>query len=129
MRTSDVGFVSVCVLTLGFFTPALGFDGTTSESGVAPAVSVDMVSRGNVTNAPLNVPAPALAAPSQNIVVPNPVLGVTGNGQDFDVATFLASGANTVLTRHRQRSGGALLVSDALLFPLSTIRCSPSRWT
>jgi hypothetical protein len=59
----------------------------------------------------------------------NPVLGVTGNGQDFDVATFLASGANKVLTRHRLHSGGALRVSDALFFPLSTIRCSPSRWT
>ena len=62
MRTSEVSFVSVCVLTLGFLTPAFGFDGTTSESGVAPAVSVDMVSRGDVTNPSLNVPAPALAA-------------------------------------------------------------------
>jgi len=59
----------------------------------------------------------------------NPVLGVTGNGQDFDVATFLASGANKVLTRHRQHSDDTLLDSDALLFPLSITRCSPSRWT
>ena len=85
MRTSEVSFVSVCVLTLGFLTPAFGFDGTTSESGVAPAVSVDMVSRGDVTNPSLNVPAPALAAPGQNIGVPNPVLGLS-RPRPFDPA-------------------------------------------
>lgn len=74
MRTSD-GFVSVCVLTFGLIVPAYAFDGATSD-GVAPAVSVDMVSRGDVTATPLNVPAPALASPGNDIVVPNPVLGI-----------------------------------------------------
>jgi TPR repeat protein len=75
MRTSE-GFVSVCVLTFGLCIPAYSFDGTTSENGVAPAVSVDVVNRGAVTSSPMNVPAPALASPSQNIAIPNPVLGI-----------------------------------------------------
>lgn len=83
MRIFDA-FVTVSALTLGLLAPAYGFDGTTSE-GVAPAVSIDMVPRGNVTNAPLNIPAPALAAPGEGIAVPNSVLGIT-RPRPFDPA-------------------------------------------
>jgi len=75
MRTSE-GFVSVCVLTFGLCVPAYSFDGTAADGGIAPAVSVDVVGRGGVTGAPMNVPAPALASPSQGITIPNPVLGI-----------------------------------------------------
>ena len=84
MRTSD-GFVSVCVLTFGLCVPAYAFDGSTSEGGVAPAVSVDVVGRGAVTGTPMNVPTPALASPSQNFSVPNPVLGIA-RPRPFDPA-------------------------------------------
>lgn len=75
MRTSEA-FVSVCVVTFGLCVPAYSFDGTASDNPVAPAVSVDLVDRGAVTSPPINVPAPALASPSQGIAVPNTVVGI-----------------------------------------------------
>lgn len=59
MRTSE-SVASACVLFLGLFVPAQAFDGS-SSSAVAPAVSVDVVSPGDVARNPLTVPAPALA--------------------------------------------------------------------
>jgi len=85
MRTSDA-LVSVCVLTLGLLVPAYAFDGSTSD-GVAPAVSVDMVGRGDViTSPPMNVPSTTALAPLQSQVeVQNAVPGI-GRPRAFDAA-------------------------------------------
>jgi hypothetical protein len=72
MRTSDL-FVPVAALALGLITPAFAFDGN-SQGSVAPAVGVEIITRGAVPNSALGVggvrpvlaspPSAALAAPS-----------------------------------------------------------------
>jgi TPR repeat protein len=85
MRTSEA-FVSVCILTFGLCAPAYSFDGTAGDNSVAPAVSVDIVGRGAVTSAPVNVPAPALASPSQSLAIPNPVIAAPARPRSFDAS-------------------------------------------
>jgi TPR repeat protein len=85
MRTSEA-FVSVCILTVGLCAPAYSFDGTAGDNSVAPAVSVDIVGRGAVTSAPMNVPAPALASPSQSLAIPNPVIAAPSRPRSFDAS-------------------------------------------
>jgi uncharacterized protein len=66
MRTSE-RILSAAVLTVALgFTPALSFDGTRSPSDIAPAVTLDLAPRDNISApalAPSNLPAPAAATP------------------------------------------------------------------
>jgi hypothetical protein len=68
MRISE-RVAPACVLLLGLFVPAQAFDGSATTS-VAPAVSVDMLPRGDVTGPSLSVPAPALAPADPGLGTP-----------------------------------------------------------
>jgi len=71
MRTSDL-VAPICVVTLGFIAPAPAFDGSASNSSVAPAVSMDVVTRGAVTAPSQPMATPALASPGPTLLVPGP---------------------------------------------------------
>lgn len=70
------------IVTAGFVSPAVAFDGTAS-SGAVPAVAVDNVSRDLITSGPLSSPARVAAPPSQGLMPPAPIPGVAV-GRPFD---------------------------------------------
>lgn len=127
MRTSEF-IASISALALGAIG-AQAFDGSPS-SGVAPAVSVDLVARGAVTAPPAAVTTPALAAPGPTLAVPAPPLAGTalaGPGKPFD-ASRKPSGADAFRAATQSLNAGDVKNGIAALEYAASTGHLVARW-
>jgi len=114
MRISD-RLIPLALFTMGLgLVSASGFEGTPTRDGVAPAVGVEVVPRGNVT-------APALAPPNVAVptfAVPNgPVSGNGGvsNAHPVAPATRSLMPPRTVAPNRQLTSGEAFVIGTRAL--------------